>query len=80
MPKSILDRSASDTMVLPSFEPPKCPRCGNATASLCGQSMEYGPEESADQSLAARELHTLAYQCDCGMAFTHTVKGVDVLK
>ncbi len=42
--------------------------------------MQYGPEESANQSLAARELHTLAYQCDCGMAFTHTLKGVDPAK
>jgi hypothetical protein len=42
---------------------------------LCGQSLEYGPEEWLGQPLKDRELHTLAYQCDCGMAFTHTAKG-----
>jgi hypothetical protein len=62
-------------MVPPPSEPPKCPRCGSNTASLCGQSVQYGPAATPDQPLQERELHTLAYQCDCGMAFTQTVKG-----
>jgi hypothetical protein len=63
-------------MALLPTDPPECPRCGGATVKLCGQSVQYGPAESPDQPLQARELQTLAYQCDCGMAFTQTVRRV----
>jgi hypothetical protein len=58
-------------------EMPQCPRCGSESVSVCGQSMEYGPEEWPDQPLRERKLHTIAYQCECGMAFTHTQRGDD---
>lgn len=54
---------------------PHCPKCGSNQVELCGQSLEYGPEEWLGQPLSDRQLCTLAYQCNCGMAFTHTVKG-----
>ena len=56
---------------------PVCPRCGSDAVSLCGQSIEYGPEERPGQPLAARVRQTLAYQCECGLAFTQTIKGDD---
>ena len=62
-------------MTQPGSDLPQCPKCGNARVTLCGQSLEYGPEEWLGQALQDRERHTLAYQCDCGMAFTQTVKG-----
>jgi hypothetical protein len=52
-----------------------CPRCGSGNVVLRGQSVQYGPEERAGQSLQDRELQTLAYQCECGLAFTQTIKG-----
>ncbi len=64
-------------MIPPASDHPKCPRCGSATASLCGQSIQYVPAEWPDQPLQVRELHTLAYRCDSGLAFTQTVKGDD---
>jgi hypothetical protein len=60
-----------------SSESPKtaqCPRCGSSVVTLCGQSVQHSPEERAGQPLKERELHTLAYQCECGLAFTHTQK------
>ena len=42
------------------------------------QSVQYAPEEWPGQPLEQRELHTLAYQCECGLAFTHTVKREDL--
>jgi hypothetical protein len=62
-------------MIQSDSEPPRCPKCGGDRIQLCGQSVEYGPEEWLGQTLKERELQTLAYQCDCGLAFTHTVKG-----
>jgi len=59
----------------PRFEPPKCPRCGSSALALCGESTQYGPPEWPDQPLQARALHTLAYQCKCGMGFTRTISG-----
>jgi hypothetical protein len=60
-----------------SREEPKvahCPRCGSDSITLCGQSVQYSPEDRPGQPLLERELHTLAYQCECGLAFTHTIK------
>lgn len=54
---------------------PPCPKCGHSDNELCAQSLEYGPEEWLGQPLKERELHTLAYQCKCGMAFTKTIRG-----
>ena len=51
-----------------------CPRCGSARLKLCGQSVEYGPEERPGQPLAERGRQTLAYQCECGLGFTQTVR------
>ncbi|HEX4147123.1 MAG TPA: hypothetical protein VHY91_26740 [Pirellulales bacterium] len=56
---------------------PKCPRCGRTDVSLCGQSLQYGPEQRPGQPLRERELLTLAYQCQCGLAFTQTVASRD---
>ena len=56
---------------------PRCPRCGSTNLTLCGQSVQYAPEERPGQPLHERELLTLAYQCECGMAFTQTVKPGD---
>jgi hypothetical protein len=64
-------------MVRPAIDPPKCPRCGSVNVTLCGQSVEYGPAEWPDQPLQARELKTLAFQCECGLAFTRTTKADD---
>jgi hypothetical protein len=61
-------------MVDASTNPPQCSRCGSSNLKLCEQSIQYAPEEWLGQSLELRELHTLAYQCDCGLAFTHTVR------
>jgi hypothetical protein len=62
-------------MTQPDTNPPKCPRCRNTAAKLCGQSVQYGPAEWPDQPLQAREILSLAYQCDCGLAFTQTAWG-----
>jgi hypothetical protein len=62
-------------MTQPNPQSPPCPKCGNTEATLCAQSIEYGPEERLGQPLKERELHTLAFQCKCGMAFTKTVCG-----
>ena len=51
---------------------PQCPRCGRTNVHLCGQSLQYGPEQRPDQPLRERELLTFAYQCECGLAFTQT--------
>src|SRR5262249_42485187 len=56
-----------------------CPKCGSTKATLCGQSVEYHPEKWLGQSLKERGLHTLAYQCECGAEFTHTIKGETLL-
>ena len=50
----------------------KCPLCGSPNAKLCGESVQYGPEERPGQPLEERELRTAAYQCKCGLAFTQT--------
>jgi hypothetical protein len=55
-----------------------CPRCGSNNVTLCGQSVQYSRENRLGQPLHERELHTLAYQCECGLAFTHTMKHGDV--
>jgi hypothetical protein len=57
----------------PDAKLPHCPRCGSPKVTLCGESVQYGPEARAGQPLHERELLTLAYQCECGLAFTHTV-------
>jgi hypothetical protein len=54
---------------------PVCPRCGGDAVNLCGQSIEYGPEEHSYQPLAERARQTLAYQCQCGLGFTQTIQG-----
>jgi hypothetical protein len=69
------DRANITSMTASDQESPACPKCGGNGAKLCGQSLEYGPEEWLGQTLKERELQTLAYQCDCGMAFTQTIKG-----
>jgi hypothetical protein len=56
----------------------RCPQCGSAKVALCGQSLEYVPEERPGQPLHERERQTLAYQCECGLAFTQTIPRVDV--
>ncbi len=58
-------------------KPPKCPRCGSVRINVCGQSVQYGPERRPGQPLEERELVTLAYQCECGLAFTQTISGGD---
>jgi hypothetical protein len=58
----------------PKPEPTICPRCGSTQIKLCGESVEYGPEEHPGQPLDQRALRTLAYQCQCGLAFTRTIK------
>ena len=53
------------------LENPKCPRCGKTAAdlTLVGK-QDRGGTLQAD----ARRLSTLfAYQCQCGMTFTHTL-------
>jgi hypothetical protein len=55
----------------------QCPRCGRNDVKLCGQSLQYSPEQWTGQPLQERELHTLAYQCECGLAFTQTIKRDD---
>jgi hypothetical protein len=60
-------------MVGSESKSPKCPRCGRTDVSLCGQSLQYGPEQWQGQPLRERELLTLAYQCECGLAFTQTI-------
>ena len=62
-------------MAQSKYELPACPGCSGTGAKLCAQSLEYGPEEWLGQPLRDRELHTLAYQCECGMAFTETTRG-----
>lgn len=62
-------------MTQPKSESPRCPKCGSTDAKLCAQSLEYEPEEWLGQPLKERELHTLAYECKCGMAFTQTIHG-----
>lgn len=52
-----------------------CPRCGSAKVTLCGESVQYAPEERPNQPLEEREQYTLAYQCECGMGFTKTMRG-----
>ena len=64
-------------MIEPEAKKPECPRCGRTNGSLCGQSLQYGPEQRPDQPLGERELHTLAYQCECGLAFTQTITSRD---
>ena len=61
-------------MSYPEPNLPHCPRCGSTKVSLCGQSVQYGPEERPGQPLEERELQTLAYQCECGLGFTQTLK------
>jgi len=56
---------------------PVCPRCGGDAVSLCGESIEYGPEVRPGQPFAERARQTLAYQCECGLAFTQTITGDD---
>lgn len=54
-------------------KPPQCPRCASRNLKLCGQSVEYAPEQWPGQPLKEREVATMAYQCECGMGFTHAV-------
>jgi hypothetical protein len=59
----------------PAVDPPHCPKCGSTEITFCAESVEHGPEEWVGQPLKARELRTIAYQCECGMAFTNTQRG-----
>ena len=59
-------------MPFPVPNSPPCPRCGSTNVTLCGQSVQYSPEEHPGQSLHERELLTVAYKCKCGLAFTVT--------
>ena len=52
---------------------PRCPRCASTQVTLCGESVQYAPEEYRNQPLHEREIRTLAYQCQCGLGFTETV-------
>jgi hypothetical protein len=61
-------------MTRPISDRPPCPKCGSSNVALCGESLEYSPEEWLGQPLKDRELHTLAYECECGVSFTHTAK------
>ncbi|HEY2892976.1 MAG TPA: hypothetical protein VGJ16_02140 [Pirellulales bacterium] len=60
-------------MNAPKSKSPQCPRCASKNLTLCGRSVEYAPEQWPGQPLKQREVATMAYQCECGMAFTHTV-------
>jgi hypothetical protein len=60
-------------MSVPDIKPPQCPRCGSTQLTLCGRSVEYASEQWPGQPLSQREVATLAYQCECGMAFTRTM-------
>jgi hypothetical protein len=51
---------------------PNCPRCGSTKLTLCGESIEYSPEERPSQPLVEREIRTRAFQCECGLGFTRT--------
>ena len=51
---------------------PRCPRCGGTNVTFCGKSVQYRPESRRNQPLSEREIHTFAYQCECGMGFTQT--------
>jgi hypothetical protein len=53
-------------------EPPRCPRCGSTNVDLCGESVEYAPEERPGQPLEERRRKTFAYHCECGLGFTQT--------
>ena len=64
-------------MPTPEFKPARCPRCGSTNLTLCGHSIQYGPEERPGQPLEERELQTLAYQCECGLGFTETIHRAD---
>jgi hypothetical protein len=57
----------------PTSNPLRCPKCGSTNLTLCGDSVQYGPEERAGQPLEERELRTSAYKCECGLGFTQTV-------
>lgn len=59
-------------MVTPESKHPPCPRCGSIKVTLCGQSVQYRPEDRPEQPLSEREVHTSAYQCECGLGFTVT--------
>ena len=65
-------------MTQPAPASPCCPKCGSSRVTLCGQSLDYAPEERPGQPLHERELHAFAYQCECGLAFTQTVTGEDL--
>jgi len=67
-------------MIDSDSKPPPCPRCGGTKVSLCGQSLQYGPEQRPDQPLRERELLTLAYHCECGLGFTQTIAPNDSSK
>jgi hypothetical protein len=58
----------------PDHDRPICPRCGGVQLELCGESVSYRPATHPDEPLSDRELHTYAYRCQCGMAFTHMVR------
>jgi len=53
---------------------PHCPRCGRTNLSVCGESVQYRPEERPNQPLSEREVRTIAYQCECGLGFTESGK------
>jgi hypothetical protein len=53
---------------------PRCPRCGGTNLSVCGESVQYRPEERPNQPLSEREVRTIAYKCECGLGFTATGK------
>jgi hypothetical protein len=53
------------------LENPKCPRCGKTGADL---SLVGRQDRSETYQADTRRLSTLfAYQCQCGMTFTHTL-------
>lgn len=53
-------------------QPSRCPRCGSTNVEVCGESVEYAPEERPGQPLEERQRKTTAYHCECGLGFTVT--------
>jgi hypothetical protein len=77
--RSNCDQIADGVLTMCATDPsdsnrPHCPRCGSTNLSVCGESVQYRPEERPNQPLSEREVRTIAYQCECGLGFTESGK------
>ncbi len=58
---------------MPEASRPECPRCGNAVdLKHLGDDHEKSPVFTMPHATRRTIMH--AYKCECGMAFTHTVR------